>query len=223
MLTLEQQFSLPQQDSSIAPCYIAVGILKERAGLAHERVIRIHKNDDQLFRRLHKAAREIWPLNKRLFSLKSISGFGLYHCHTVSSYHSSIIVDSRTKQTLSEFYTNYKNNRIDLSSKRKWTEWVHKELNNGSVVPEQGRYTLELTLRWSAVKIVLYGLLPVLGSLIVGLAYMQARISNADGDFGTELSVIQTAWGLASYVVGAAGGKSLLCSPEEPFCFIVCI
>lgn len=198
--------SVPHIDrgDSKSPRYIAVGILKRRAGSTQER-IRWMDSGNQMFRRVRTSALEIWPLHKRIFSLKSISGFGLYHCDFNTGHHSTIDIDGRTMKTLSEFYMDYNRN----ANEEHWTKWVHEKLNNESSDLKQGKYTLELILRWSPLKIILYSLLPVLGSLAVGFAYMQTLISETNSDLGTDLAVIQTAWGLASYIVGAAGGTSL--------------
>jgi len=158
------------------------------------------------FKKIREASWKVWPLYKRLFSLKSISGFGLYHCHTDSGHHSSIEMDDRTKQTLYEFYMDYNHDRTEMNDG--WMNWIHNHLNHGSPNPTEGYYTLELLIRWSIIKIIIYGLLPVIGSLAIGVGYMQGRMPEAD-DFGTHLVVIQTAWGISTYVVGAAGGKRL--------------
>jgi len=187
--------------------YIALGILSRKTGLAREKIttrLETQKSHDPLFSSIRKSSWKLWPLHKRLFSLKHISGFGLYHCHVDSGYHSPVDVDDRTKQTLFEFYLDYKHSPPGMD--HQWLEWIHEHLNSGDADPRNGKYTLELQLRWSITKILIYGLLPVLGSLVVGVAYMQVRMRRAD-DFGAQLSVVQTAWGIASYVVGAAGGK----------------
>ncbi|KAN0098279.1 hypothetical protein V8E51_013942 [Hyaloscypha variabilis] len=192
-------------DPSSSRFYLVVGILGRKTGMAREKII-VEKNGSQdstdLFDTIRTAAWKIWPWYKRLFSLKSISGFSLYHCHADSGYHSSIDIDDKTRLTLLEFYQDYQHLGADFDDR--WKHWVHIRLNGGTVDPREGLYTLEFVLRWSITKIILYGSLPVIGSLAIGLGFMQRQMLNAP-DFGTELAVIQTAWIIASYVVGAAG------------------
>jgi hypothetical protein len=204
----------PQNEDYEAPpraqqqCYVVLGILSRKTGLAQEKItisLETHRAPNLLFDSIRSSSWALWPLHKRMFSLKSISGFGLYHCHVDSGYHTSVEIDDRTKQTLSEFYLDYKQKPAGMDER--WMDWVHENLNGGNADPREGNYTLELLLRWSITKIMIYGLLPVVGSLVVGIAYMQVRMRGAD-DFGSRLAVVQTAWGVASYVVGAAGGKA---------------
>jgi hypothetical protein len=183
--------------------YITIGIFNRKTGLAREKITRLQR-DHSSFGSIRTASWRLWPIHKRLFSLKSISGFGLYHCHVESGYHSAVEIDDRTKQTLFEFYLDYKHDAPGMD--QQWMDWIHEHLNGSSADPREGNYTLELLLRWSVTKIMIYGLLPVIGSLVVGVAYMQIRMRGAE-DFGSGLAVVQTAWGIASYVVGAAGGK----------------
>lgn len=206
--------SIPSIHDEIPPSpydnrYILIGIFNKKTGLARETVTTrlqrpTHKTTNHLFTSIRTLSWTLWPLHKRLFSLKSISGFSLYHCHVDSGYHSPVEIDDRTKQTLLEFYLDYTHEAPGMDER--WMEWVHGYLNSGSADPRVGSYTLELLLRWSITKILVYGLLPVVGSLVAGVAYMQVRMRDA-GDFGEGLAVVQTAWGIASYVVGAAGGK----------------
>lgn len=80
-----------------------------------------------------------------------------------------------------------------------WANWVHQTLNNGSYDVPSETYALELVLDWSAARISIVVLLPVLLSLGVGLWLNAAA--------WTDLATIQTAWGTASYVVTAGGCK----------------
>lgn len=84
-----------------------------------------------------------------------------------------------------------------------WANWIHQTLNNGlNDVPTT--YALELVLDWSATRISIVVLLPVLLSLAIGLWLNSSA--------WTDLATIQTAWGTASYVVTAGGCKcSLKC------------
>ncbi|KAK3386799.1 hypothetical protein B0H63DRAFT_140998 [Podospora didyma] len=182
--------------------YVVVGILNRKTGAARESIAGTLTSQDKLFKAVRTASWGVWPLYKRLFSLKEVAGFGLYHCDVETGQHRSVTLDGRTRESLLELYTDYKADNGNMDDA--WGEWTHQHLNGGSADPAKGDYTLELLLRWSAVKIVIYGLLPVVGSLVVGVAYMRVRVSEAD-DLGSDLAVIQTAWAISSYVVGAAG------------------
>jgi hypothetical protein len=47
---------------------------------------------------------------------------------------------------------------------------------------------------------------PIVLSLIIGLLYMESRLRIVD-DMNTRVAVIQIAWTISSYPVGAAGGE----------------
>lgn len=83
-----------------------------------------------------------------------------------------------------------------------WADWVHQVLNNGSHDVLKGSYSLELVLGWSANRISVVILLPVLLSLAIGI-WLNSR------DW-SDLATIQTAWGTASYIVTAGGSKFFL-------------
>lgn len=88
---------------------------------------------------------------------------------------------------------------VDGTTAQVWADWVHQVLNDGSNDVPNGTYGLELVLGWSATRISVVVILPVLLSLAVGL-YLNSR------DW-SDLTTIQTAWGTASYVVTTGGRK----------------
>lgn len=88
---------------------------------------------------------------------------------------------------------------VDHTTAQVWASWVHRVLNDGSNDVPNGTYALEIVLGWSATRISVVVLLPVLLSLVVGL-YLNSR------DW-SDLTTIQTAWGTASYVVTTGGRK----------------
>jgi hypothetical protein len=80
-----------------------------------------------------------------------------------------------------------------------WANWIHQALNNNSLDVVDGTFAIEVVLGWSATRISIAVLFPVLLSLAIGLWLNSAA--------WTDLATIQTAWGTASYVVTAGGRK----------------
>lgn len=84
-----------------------------------------------------------------------------------------------------------------------WTNWIHKTINNNSSDPPANSdgtaLSIEVVLGWSAVRISVVILLPTVLSLVIGL-WFNSRDWN-------DLSTIQSAWGIASYVATAGRRK----------------
>jgi hypothetical protein len=81
-----------------------------------------------------------------------------------------------------------------------WADWIHESLNKESTdVHAEGTYSIEVVLGWSEFRITLVVLLPFLLSLGIGIG-----LNKVDW---TDTSTIQTAWGIATYVVTAAACK----------------
>lgn len=79
-----------------------------------------------------------------------------------------------------------------------WADWIHKCLNQNSTdLVTDGAYSLEIKLGWSASRISVAVLVPVILSLVIG-CWFNSR------DW-TDLATIQTAWGIASYIATAGG------------------
>jgi hypothetical protein len=82
-----------------------------------------------------------------------------------------------------------------------WTTWIQKTINNSSSDPransDGNALSIEIVLDWPAVRISVVILLPTILSLVIGL-WFNSRDWN-------DLSTIQSAWGIASYVVTAGG------------------
>lgn len=69
-----------------------------------------------------------------------------------------------------------------------WANWIHQTLNNSSLDVNNGTYAIEVVLDWSATRISIVMLFPVLLSLAIGLWLNSAA--------WTDLATIQTAWAL---------------------------
>lgn len=76
---------------------------------------------------------------------------------------------------------------------------MHQELNNDSHDVLKEKYSLEIVLGWSVARIAVVILIPVVLSLVIGLWF--------NSKDWTDLTTIQTAWSIASYIVTAGGCK----------------
>src|SRR5436305_11142700 len=85
----------------------------------------------------------------------------------------------------------------------RWLDWVHTNFNHNNVKPEEGKFAVQSVLRWSPIKLVLWGVAPILLSLVIGFWYMFKPTPGEDS-----LTVVQTAWGIASYIITAAACRS---------------
>lgn len=179
--------------------YIVVGIIGNEESIPHETLLTILTGED-LFKQIRKAERKLRSPFRRLLSLKRIGGFGVYRCHPSQDYHSNPGISDETTRCLVELYRNYRTEKRDYQGR--WMNWIHKNFNNNSVNPEDGKYALQLLLRWSPLKLVIWASIPIIFSLVIGLWYM---ISPHPGE--DYVAVVQTAWTIASYIVTTAAGK----------------
>jgi hypothetical protein len=89
------------------------------------------------------------------------------------------------------------------SDERLWTKWIRNILNEVKDQPdtcaESKQISLKIVLGWSPSRISIVVLGPFWLSLAVGL-WFQSRNP-------TDLAMIQTAWGIASYIVTTGGGE----------------
>ncbi|KAI0450478.1 hypothetical protein F5B21DRAFT_427493 [Xylaria acuta] len=187
--------------------YIVVGIMNKKTGVPRE--ILAHKiRKWRLFTEIRRAAQSLRPWWVRLFSLKAIWGFGIYECLPDHGYHIPLEMDHQTEAAIRELYRAYNNSRLVADRNDRWLNWVQEHFNAGDVIldPEEPdnintkkpRLALELILTWSVLKIALYGLTPILLSLAIGFWFQYTQ----DGD---RIAVVQTAWTISSYIIGASG------------------
>lgn len=106
-------------------------------------------------------------------------------------------LDSNGVTDLQVLLDTYKKWHVPSHISLAWANWIHFNLNAGSYDLLKGSYSVELILDWSAARISVVVLLPVLLSLAIGLWLNSSA--------WTDLATIQTAWGTASYVVTAGG------------------
>ncbi|KKA19094.1 hypothetical protein T310_6947 [Rasamsonia emersonii CBS 393.64] len=171
--------------------YVVVGLYNRNNNVPVERLKRV-KEAGQLFAAIRSASKSLRSLPQRLFSLKYVAGFGIYECHPDKGYHTYVDIDLPTERVLLEFYRDYKSLRNDVEDR--WGDWVHEKFNNGSTDPGQGRYSLQLVLRWSVGRITIYVTAPIILSLAIGIWYMQKT-----GD-------AEAAWVISTYIVAATTG-----------------
>jgi ankyrin repeat protein len=176
--------------------HIIVGIMNRKTGIPRERLVFCAKVD--IFEDIRLAHHLIRPWWRRAFSLKHVAGFSMYECHPHKGYHTSVDLDQRTIRTLSQLYGEYKT--LSKDKDKRWEDWIQVHFNLSDPNPRKGKYTLELILRWSIVKITLYGMAPILLSLVIGFWYM-----TTPGD--DRNAIVQTAWTISSYIITGGGGE----------------
>lgn len=112
-----------------------------------------------------------------------------------------MLVDQEGVNDLHLLFLAYKSWSISDTIGKGWTDWIYKTINNSSndpLVDTNGTaMSIEVVLGWSAFRISVVIVSPVLLSLVIGI-WFNSRDWN-------DLTTIQTAWGLASYVATAGG------------------
>lgn len=109
------------------------------------------------------------------------------------------------KFTLSQLFVTYKASahQHDLSAANAWSEWIHENLNGGSNNPLEdssnnhleGSLSIELIYSWSAFRLSIMIVVPLLLSFTIGIWYMKKT-----GD-------VVAAWTISLYIVTSAAGK----------------
>lgn len=172
--------------------YIIVGFMGDES--VPKETLRRIMHTDGLFQQIRKAHRHLRNPLRRAMSLKEVCGFGIYECDPHKGYHKEVEIDRETERALTELWRNYCSHKLDYEGR--WLMWIHQHFNNGSKSPQKGRLALEFKLRWSVVKVVFWGILPVLLSLAIGFWYMYSEHEGVD-----DVAVAEAAWVIASYIV----------------------
>jgi hypothetical protein len=97
--------------------------------------------------------------------------------------------------SLRSFYNSYRW-RSRGAPEYLWNDWTFQHLNNSSTNPLDGRYSIEILLSWSVLRLGIVTSIPVVLSLGIGLWY-QSRSVEGEGD------VTGTAWVIATYIITA--------------------
>lgn len=158
-----------------------------------------------LFKKIRAGAREVRPIYRRLFSFKKIAGFSMYQCNPVKGYHSVIEMDTQTEQILTELFRDYESGEPDYGDR--WLNWIQTEFNSSNENPADGKYALQLVLRWSPSKIVLYGSCSIILAFVIGFWYQFTGHDIHDPSPSDRVAITQTAWTISSFILTAAGGE----------------
>jgi hypothetical protein len=165
--------------------YLVVGRMSTNGYVIKEKIFRYPEHDEeQMLARLHGAVKAVRG-TRGWFSLKSVSGFGLYKVRMVAS------------SSLRSFYTSYRF-RSDHAAEYLWNDWTFRHLNNSSKNPIEGKYSIEILLSWSVLRLAIVTSIPVALSLAVGFWY-QTRSGEGDNT--------GTAWVIATYIITAGAGE----------------
>lgn len=140
--------------------YIVVAIAEKDENMPKEVILTVMKNED-LFKQIRKAKRQLRSLPWRLLSLKDVSSYGIYECHPREGYHSVLDISDVTKRTLTELYKEVQSGESDYGNR--WLVWIQRHFNNipestfqeifyknshdhdqTQVNPEDGKYALQL-------------------------------------------------------------------------------
>jgi hypothetical protein len=149
--------------------YIVVGIMGIHHPIARERLLEVNK-PESLFRQIRAASRAVRPLYRRMFSLKHIAAFSMYQCNSVKGFHTMVELDHQTEVILSELFRDFESGEPDYGDR--WLNWIQQEFNQSHENPADGKYALELVLRWSPPKVVMYGTVSIIVAIVVGFWYM---------------------------------------------------
>ncbi|EXF73809.1 hypothetical protein CFIO01_05740 [Colletotrichum fioriniae PJ7] len=138
-------------------------------------------------------------LSQRNQCIRSQRGYTKAHfeCGAQKGTHDRVELDINGAADLQFFLHTYKQWRVPEHIALAWGDWIHQELNNNSHDVLNGKYSLELVLGWSVTRIAVVILIPVVLSLVIGLWF--------NSKDWTDLTTIQTAWSIASYIVTAGG------------------
>jgi hypothetical protein len=127
-----------------------------------------------------------------------------------------LVLSAEDTETLAVFRKAY--GSWSPSKAEGWSTWIQSSLNSrelrGGRCPPSKALGLEVVLAWSSFRISVVILGPVLLSLAVGI-WFQSRDP-------TDLTTIQTAWSIASYIATAGGCKyCLIFVPLKEFAHLV--
>ena len=130
---------------------------------------------------------------------------GLMITQCAAFSHQRVHLQPQDERTLHDLFSAYRSWSFDRTKAREWTSWIHQCLNKDSVNPssdpDDAKLAIEVVLGWSAVRITILICMPIALSLVVGFWIMW--------DDPSDLSRVQTAWTVASYVVTASARECL--------------
>lgn len=180
--------------------YIVVGIMGNHHNIPRETLMGV-TTPESLFRVVHRASLKIRPLHRRFLSFKQVAAFGMYMCISEKGFHVNVEMDHQTEQILSNMFEQYQSGEPDYGNR--WLDWVQTQFNNDSTNPAEGRYALQLLLRWSPMKIAFWGIAAIIFSLVIGFWYQWRDYPWAQPS--DHVAITQTAWTISSYILTTAG------------------
>ncbi|KPM37516.1 hypothetical protein AK830_g9035 [Neonectria ditissima] len=144
-----------------------------------------------LFWKLKWGTLRLRGIRAALLSLKSVRTIRLYkrQCFPQEGFHRRIILPAHAIEDMRNLVTTYKMLHVSSGMSSDWADWITSNIN-------EENYALEIVFDWSPLRVSIALLMPMVLSLAIGL-WFNSR------DW-TDLATIQTAWGVASYVVTAA-------------------
>ncbi len=198
--TQENVRSVPIPVPEGAVAYLVIGIISAVDRQPTEEIIFLRATDRKsLFWKMRLATIRLRGI-KYFFSLKSVTAFQLYRCVVPGGAHQQLVLDISAQADLRQLKAAYKKRFLSAPEEvnEKWADWVFDCLDGGSMdVMNEGAFSLEVVLGWSPTRISAAVLSPVVLSLIIGFWF-----NSRDWQ---DLSTIQAAWGIASYIVTAGG------------------
>jgi hypothetical protein len=185
--------------------YLYVGMLNIKTGKPKEGRIDLEKigSDNKLLYAILEKKRELRPWWREAFSLKSIQAFSIYERTSTGEIYFSVKLQGTNALHLGRFFRAC--HSLEKAKKAEegtpspgksdtdsWKNWLQDFAEHD--------YRLQLVLRWSILKIAIYGMTPVLLSLAV-LGWYQST-PGADSNI-----VKQTALAIATYIITATARK----------------
>jgi hypothetical protein len=120
-------------------------------------------------------------------------------CDPSAGHHTRALLTSNQRATLRSLYNSY-NWRGRGTSEFLWDDWIFMHLNASSRNPEHGKYSIEILLSWSVLRLSIVTSIPVILSLSVGLWYQTLPVTDGSDPTGT-------AWIIATYIITAGACK----------------
>ncbi|KAF2965948.1 hypothetical protein GQX73_g7612 [Xylaria multiplex] len=142
-----------------------------------------------LFWKLKWGTLRLRGLRAALLSLKSVKSFRLYKCCPEEGFHRRIDLPADATEDMRQLVKTYKMLYVPGALAEEWASWFAENINKKD-------YALEVVFDWSPSRVSIALLTPTALSFVIGLWFNSRDWS--------DLSTIQTAWGIASYVVTTA-------------------
>ncbi|KAI0545809.1 hypothetical protein F4679DRAFT_559867 [Xylaria curta] len=181
-------YSCPRNERESDPNILAIGFYDSLDHEPSEVSVDI-TNRANLFWKLKWGTLRLRGLRTTFLSLKSVKSFRLYECCPNEGFHRRIDLPADAAEDMRQLVKTYKLLYVPSLVVSKWADWIAKNIN-------EKNYALEIVFDWSPLRVSIALLAPLVLSLVIGL-WFNSRNWN-------DPAIIQTAWGIASYIVTAA-------------------